>query len=109
VSTPRSARLLVATSVSLLVLLTGCTSHSSRCAGSSCTVDLTGAQTIEIDPGVGLERDLRVGPIEPGAVTVSVYGDQARLLPGAAAEVSDLRVELVSVSGKDVSLRVERT
>jgi hypothetical protein len=58
--------------------LTACTSHTSRCAGSSCTVDLTGAQTIEIDPGVGLERDLRVGPIEPGAVTVSVYGDQAR-------------------------------
>jgi hypothetical protein len=106
---PRSARLLAVASGAALTLLTGCTSHATTCAGSSCTVNLTGAQIIEIDPGVGIERDLRVGPIEPVAVTVSVYGDQARLLPGAAAEVADLRVELVSVSGKDVGLRVDRT
>jgi hypothetical protein len=49
-----------------------------------------------------------VGPIEPAAVTVSAYGDGARLTPGTAAEVSGLRVELVSVSGSDVSLRVDR-
>jgi hypothetical protein len=108
VSTRRPARLLVAASVSLLVLLAGCTSHTTKCLGSSCSVNLTGAQTIEIDPGGGIERDLRVGPIEPAAVTVSVYGEMARLTPGAAAEVSDLRVELVSVSGEDVSLRVDR-
>jgi len=68
-------------------------------------VNLTGAQTIEIDPGNGIERDLRVGPIEPAAVTVAVYGDGDRLMPGGAAE---LRVELVSVAGRDVSLRVDR-
>ena len=104
-----TARLIVAASLPLLGLLAGCTSHSTKCLGSSCTVDLSGAQVIEIDPGVGVERDLRVGPIEPAAVTVSVYGDGARLTPGTAAEVSDLRVELVSVSGRDVSLRVDRT
>jgi hypothetical protein len=74
---PRSARLLAVASGAALTLLTGCTSHATTCAGSSCTVNLTGAQIIEIDPGVGIERDLRVGPIEPVAVTVSVYGDQA--------------------------------
>jgi len=64
-------------------------------------VNLTGAQSIEIDPGTGVERDLLVGPIEPGAVTVAVYSDAARLTPGAAAELSDLRVELVSVADRD--------
>lgn len=107
-STRRYALRAVALAFAALGLLTGCTSHSTRCSGSSCTVNLTGAQVIEIDPSGGVERDLRVGPIEPAAVTVSVYGDEARLTPGAAAEVSDLRVELVSVSGRDVSLRVDR-
>lgn len=79
------------------------------CSGATCTVNLTGAQTIEIDPGIGIERDLRVGPIEPAAVTVSVSGDAARLTPGGAAELSDLRVELVSVADRDVSLRVDRS
>ena len=49
-----------------------------------------------------------MGPIEPGAVTVSAYGDQARLTAGRRGQVSGLRVELVSVSGSDVSLRVDR-
>ena len=105
---PRPA-LLLAGSVALLGLLAGCTSHTTTCSGATCTVNLTGAQTIEIDPGSGVERDLQVGPIEPAAVTVAVYGDAARLIPGGSAEVSDLRVELVSVAGRDVSLRVDRS
>jgi hypothetical protein len=104
----RRSALLVAGSAALLALLAGCTSHTTRCSGATCTVNLTGAQTIEIDPGNGIERDLRVGPIEPAAVTVAVYDDGARLTPGGAAELSDLRVELVSVAGRDVSLRVDR-
>jgi hypothetical protein len=100
--------LLVAGAVAITGLLTGCTSHTTTCSGTTCTVNLTGAQSIDIDPGGGVERDLQVGPIEPGAVTVAVYADAARLTPGGAAELSDLRVELVSVSGRDVSLRVDR-
>lgn len=105
----RRPALLLTGFAALAALLTGCTSHTTRCSGATCTVNLTGAQTIEIDPGNGIERDLRVGPIEPAAVTVSVYGDAARLTPGGAAELSDLRVELVSVAGHDVSLRVDRS
>ena len=97
-----------AATVAALGLLTGCTSHTTRCSGSSCTVDLTGAQVVDVDPAEAWETDLQVGPIEPAAVTVSAYGDAARLTPGMAAEVSGLRVELLSVSGRDVSLRVDR-
>jgi hypothetical protein len=104
----RSARLLAVAAVALLGLLTGCTSHTTRCSGSTCTVNLTGAQTVDVDPRTDWRSDLQVGPIEPAAVTVSAYGDAARLTPGTAAEVSGLRVELVSVSGSDVSLRVDR-
>ena len=98
----------LAASVALLGLLTGCTSHTVNCVNASCTVNLTGAQTLEVDPGVGVERDLRVGPIEPGVVTVGVAGDEARLTPGTVVHLSDLQVELTSVSGEDVSLRVDR-
>ena len=84
------------------------TCSSARCSGSTCTVNLTGAQTVDVDPRTDWRSDLQVGPIEPAAVTVSAYGDAARLTPGTAAEVSGLRVELVSVSGSDVSLRVDR-
>ena len=105
----RRPLLLVAGAVAVAGMLIGCTSHTTTCSGSTCTVNLTGAQSIEIDPGTGVERDLLVGPIEPGAVTVAVYSDAARLTPGAAAELSDLRVELVSVADRDVSLRVGRT
>jgi hypothetical protein len=108
VSTRRSARLLVLSAVAAAGLLTGCTSHTTRCSGGTCTVDLSGAQVVDVDPSADRERDLQVGPIEPAAVTVSAYGDEARLTPGAAAEVAGLRVELVSVSGRDVSLRVDR-
>jgi hypothetical protein len=104
-----STRLLVLSAVAALGLLTGCTSHSTSCSGSTCTVNLTGAQVIDVDPSADWERDLQVGPIEPAAVTVAAYGDAARLTPGSAAEVAGLRVELVSVSGPDVSLRVDRS
>jgi hypothetical protein len=104
----RPFALAVAGTVTALGLLAGCTSHTTQCSGSSCTVNLTGVQTVDIDPSGNYETDLQVGPIEPAAVTVSAYGDAARLTPGGAAQVSGLRVELVSVSGRDVSLRVDR-
>jgi hypothetical protein len=94
--------------VTTLGLLTGCTSHTTHCSASSCTVDLTGAQTVDIDPSGDYETNLRVGPIEPGAVTIATSDAAARLTPGRAAQVSDLRVEVVSVSGQDVRLRVDR-
>jgi hypothetical protein len=109
VPTRRSARLLALSAVAAVGLLTGCTSHATHCSGGTCTVNLSGAQVVDVDPSPDWERDVAVGPIEPAAVTVSAYGDEARLTPGAAAEVAGLRVELVSVSGQDVSLRVDRT
>ena len=102
----RPARLVVATSALLLGLVAGCTSQTTQCSLRSCSVTLTGAQTFELDSFGLAETDVRVGPIEDGAVTVSAYGTRARLTPGAAVEVGYLRVELVSVSGQDVSLRV---
>ena len=64
---------------------------------------------IEVDGTDGLERDLGVGPIEPDAVTLSVYGAQARLAPGQSALVDEVPVEVVSVSGRDVTLRIGGT
>ena len=104
----RPARLLAVAAVAVLGLLTGCTSHTTHCSGGTCTVNLSGAQVVDVDPSADWERDLQVGPIEPAAVTVSAYGQGVRLTPGSAAEVAGLRVELVSVSGRDVSLRVDR-
>lgn len=83
------------------------TSSSTSCAGNVCKVDLSGAQTLDIELG-SFERDLRVGPIEPGAVTVSALGDQARLAADEDAVVGGLAVRIISVSGRDVSLEVRR-
>jgi hypothetical protein len=109
----RPARLLAAAALALVLPLSACggavTSHSSRCSGGTCTVNLTGVQTFEVDGVDGYERDLGVGPIEPDAVTLSVYGDQARLAPGQAGVVNEVPVEVVSVSGRDVTLRVGAT
>ena len=109
----RPARLLAAAALALVLPLSACggavTSHSSRCSGGTCTVNLTGVQTFEVDGVDGYERDLGVGPIEPDAVTLSVYGDQARLAPGQAGVVNEVPVEVVSVSGRDVTLRIGGT
>lgn len=109
----RSTRLLAAAALALLLPLSACggvtTSHSSRCSGGTCTVNLTGVQTFEVDGTDGIERDLGVGPIEPDAVTLSVYGAQARLAPGQSARVDEVPVEVVSVSGRDVTLRIGGT
>lgn len=107
----RSARLFTRTAVAAVAalgLFTGCTSHTTRCSVGSCTVDLTGAQTVDIDPAGDRGTDLQVGPIERAAVTVATSDGRARLTPGDAAQVSDLRVEVISVSGQDVRLRVDR-
>ena len=112
-SSHRPARLLAAAALALVLPLSACggavTSHSSRCSGGTCTVNLTGVQTFEVDGVDGYERDLGVGPIEPDAVTLSVYGDQARLAPGQAGVVNEVPVEVVSVSGRDVTLRIGAT
>jgi hypothetical protein len=91
----------------VLLALPGCavTSHSSRCSGDVCAINLTGEQTLDVEFG-STEYTLRVGPIEGDAVTVSARGDEARLAPGDVAGVGDLDVHLVSVSGDDVSLQV---
>jgi hypothetical protein len=113
VSSHRPARLLAAAALALVLPLSACggvtTSHSSRCSGGTCTVNLTGAQTFEVDGTDGIERDLAVGPIEPDAVTLSVYGEQARMTPGQSGLVDEVAVEVVSVSGRDVTLRVGGT
>lgn len=108
-----TTRLLAAAALALVLPLSACggvtTSHSSRCSGGTCTVNLTGVQTFEVDGTDGIERDLGVGPIEPDAVTLSVYGAQARLAPGQSARVDEVPVEVVSVSGRDVTLRIGGT
>ena len=75
----RPARLLAVAALALVLPLSACggvtTSHSSRCSGGTCTVNLTGVQTFEVDGPDGVERNLGVGPIEPDAVTLSVYGE----------------------------------
>ena len=109
----RPARLLVAAALALVLPLSACggvtTSHSSRCSGGTCTVNLTGVQTFEVDGPDGVERNLGVGPIEPDAVTLSVYDEQARLTPGQSARIAEVPVEVVSVSGRDVTLKIGGT
>jgi hypothetical protein len=83
------------------------TSRSSRCSASACTISLSGEQTVEIKFGA-FERDLRVGPIESAAVTVSARGEEARLAVGQTATVGGLVVTLTSVAGRDVGLDVRR-
>jgi hypothetical protein len=113
VSSHRPARLLAAAALALVLPLSACggtaTSHSSRCSGGTCTVNLTGVQTFEVDGPDGVERNLGVGPIEPGAVTLSVYDQQARLAPGQSARIDEVPVEVVSVAGRDVTLRIGGT
>ena len=109
----RSARLLAAAALAVVLPLSACggavTSHSSRCSGGTCTVNLTGEQTFEVDGADGVERDLDVGPIEADAVVLSVAGNEARLVPGQSARLAEVPVEVLSVAGRDVSLRVGGT
>lgn len=97
----------IAVAALALLSLTGCTSHSTRCSGGTCTVSLTGEQSVEIEIGT-YERDLRVAPIEADAVTVSVRGDAARLGVGESAPVGGLLVRVDSIAGEDVGLQVTR-
>jgi hypothetical protein len=113
VSSRLPARLLAAAALVLVLPLSACggvaTSHSSRCSGGTCTVNLTGVQTFEVDGVDGVERNLGVGPIEPDAVTLTVYDEQARLAPGQSARIAEVPVDVVSVSGRDVTLRIGGT
>jgi hypothetical protein len=92
-----------------LLAATACTgsSRSSRCSGGTCTMSLSGEQTVDVEFG-NFERSLRVAPIEPAAVTVSARGEQARLAVGQTGVVGGLVVTLTSVSGRDVGLEVRR-
>lgn len=109
-SSHRPARLLAAAALALVLPLSACggttTSHSSRCSGGACTVNLTGVQTFEVDGPDGVERFLGVGPIEPDAVTLSMDDQQARLVPGESVRIGEVPVEVVSVSGRDVTLEI---
>lgn len=91
------------------LVLSGCTgtSRSSSCVNGVCTVSLSGEQTVEIEIG-SFERDLRIAPITPAAVTVSARGDAAELAPGESAEVGGLLVRVDAISGRDVELQVQR-
>ncbi|GAA1278070.1 hypothetical protein GCM10009609_46640 [Pseudonocardia aurantiaca] len=101
--------LIILIALSALLAATACTgsSRSSRCSGSSCTISLTGEQTVDVEFGT-FERSLRVAPIEPANVTVSARGEQARLAVGQTGVVGGLAVTLTSVSGRDVGLEVRR-
>jgi hypothetical protein len=82
-------------------------SNRTQCLNGVCQVSLSGEQTIEMEIG-SFERDLRVGPIEPNAVTLSVRGDEARLAPGESAELGGLQVRVKSVSPPAAELEVVR-
>ncbi|WP_219416837.1 hypothetical protein [Pseudonocardia nigra] len=102
-------RVLIVLTVLLgLLAASACTTRTSRCSGSACTVDLSGEQTVEVEIGT-FERDLRVAPIEADAVTVSARGDSALLTVGGTATVGGLAVTLRSVAGQDVGLEVRRS
>jgi hypothetical protein len=101
--------LIVLLALAALFAATACTgtSRSSRCSGGSCTVSLSGEQSVDIEFGT-FERSLRVAPIEPATVTVSARGEQARLAVGQTGLVGGLAVTLTSLSGRDVGLEVRR-
>ncbi|HKQ42481.1 MAG TPA: hypothetical protein VJT79_08340 [Pseudonocardia sp.] len=88
-----------------LVLATGCTSHTSRCVNGTCAISLSGEQSVDVEFG-RVERTLRVAPIEPTAVTLSARGDSARVPSGETVEVGGLKVQVVSIAGRDVALTV---
>ncbi|MBW0117711.1 hypothetical protein [Pseudonocardia abyssalis] len=98
---------LVLLAVLTLPACTG-TSRSSSCVNGVCTVSLSGEQTVEIEIGP-FERDLRVAPITPDAVTVTARGESADLSPGESAEVGGLLVRVDTIAGRDVGLQVERS
>ena len=85
----------------------GSRSNRTQCVNGVCQVGLSGEQTIELEIG-SFERDLRVGPIEPNAVTLSVRGDEARLAPGESAQLGGLQIRVKSVSPPTAELEVVR-
>jgi hypothetical protein len=85
----------------------GSRSNRTQCVNGVCQVSLSGEQTIELEIG-SFERDLRVGPIEPNAVTLSVRDDQARLAPGESAQLGRLQIRVKSVSPPATELEVVR-
>ncbi len=89
------------------ILAAGCTatSHVTHCTNNTCAISLTGEQTLDVEFG-RLERNLRVSPIEPNAVTLSARGDSERVPAGGSATVGGLAVRVVSVAGRDVELAV---
>ncbi|MEJ3652836.1 hypothetical protein WEH80_07625 [Actinomycetes bacterium KLBMP 9759] len=89
---------------------TACTTKS--CSNDVCSISMSGESSTDFDESryrTGRKHTTR-GPrlaverIEPGAVTVSVDGERARLAPGQQARLDVLLVKVVSISGKDVKL-----
>lgn len=95
----------------LLALLgsAGCGSHgtssSKTCQMFVCRIKLTGEQDVKLDFG-DRTHTLRVGPIEPGAVTLAMGSDHARLAAGDSAPLDGLAVVVVAIGGRDVQLLV---
>lgn len=88
---------------------TGCgangTSSSKTCQMFVCRIKLTGEQDVDLPFG-GRTHTLRVGPIEPGAVTLAMGSDRARLAAGDSAPLDGLAVLVIAVGGRDVQLVV---
>lgn len=91
-----------ALAVATILFGTACTTSSQVCGFTSCKVNLTGEQQVKVRGTL-----LRVGPIEPNAVTVASGGDAARLSAGQAAVLGGSSVRVASVNAPHVSLVVE--
>jgi predicted small secreted protein len=79
------------------------TQRNTNCVNGDCTISLSGEQTFRLDVG-RLERQVRVGPIGEGEVTLSVGPEQVVAAEGdtvvldgvqfAVSEVADGAVEM---------------
>jgi hypothetical protein len=81
------------------------TSSSKSCQIFVCRITVTGEQEVELTFG-DRTRFLRVGPIEPGVVTLAMGSDHARLAAGDSAALDGLAVLVTAVGGQDVQLVV---
>lgn len=75
----------------------GGTMRNTSCVNGDCSIALSGEQTFQLDVG-RLERQVRVGPIGDGEVTLSVGYEQV-----VAAEGATVVLDGVSFTVEDVS------
>lgn len=81
-------------------------SSSVSCVNDLCRIEVAGDTSGSRLGAFG--RDLRVGPIEASAVTVSVGGDKAVITSGETVTVGTLQVRVLSAGGQQASLEVRR-